>query len=219
LLGSTKYQIIVTCFPAESVVLTNDQQKLELSQLKVGQSISTGYGTKSEVYSFLDYQLNKTVLYLELYHIAENGEEGKIAISHEHNILAQRGEKPAFVQAKDVQVGDKIFKNVNGAHVPVTVTRVGSGFYKGAIAPATMDGTLVVNDIVVSSYAVIDHDVAHGVLAPLRWAYWMSPALVNGHADGSNYGMHPYAKTLYDMFFNWVHHPYSFYASSTLESQ
>jgi len=221
-IGSTKFQIIVNCFPAESTILTTEQQKLQLSQLKVGQSITTANGGKSEVYSFLDYQLNVTLLYLELFYMAENGDEGKIAISHEHNILAQRGEKSAFVQAKDVQVGDSIFKNVNGENVPVTVTKVGSGFYKGAIAPATMDGTMVVNDIVVSSYAAINHDVAHSALAPLRWGYWLSPKLVNSHAgSGMNEfnGMHPYAKVLYDMFSNWVHHPTSFFATPSLESQ
>jgi len=214
-IGSTKFQIIVNCFPAESTIQTTEHQKLSLSQLKVGNSIITANG-ESEVYSFLDYQLNVTLLYLELFYMAENGDEGKIAISHEHNILAQRGEKSAFVQAKDVQVGDKIFKSVNGENVPVTVTKVGSGFYKGAIAPATMDGTMVVNDIVVSSYAAINHDVAHSALAPLRWGYWVSPKLVN--SDEFN-GMHPYAKVLYEMFSNWVHHPSSFYATPTLDSQ
>jgi len=214
-IGSTKFQIIVNCFPAESMIQTSEQ-KIQLSQLKVGQSITTANGGQSEVYSFLDYQSNVTLLYLELYYMAENGVEGKIAISHEHNILAQRGEKSAFVQAMDVQVGDKIFKSVNGENVPVTVTKVGSGYYKGAIAPATMDGTLIVNDIVVSSYAAINHDVAHSALAPLRWAYWMSPKLVNSHAGS---GMHPYAKALYGMFSNWVHHPSSFYATPTLDSQ
>jgi len=203
--------------------LTNDNQKIPLSQLKVGQPITSSHGATSEVYSFLDYQLNVTLLYLELFYMSENGAEGKIAISHEHNILAQRGEKAMFVQAKDVQVGDRIFKSVNGEHVPVTVMKVGSGYYKGAIAPATMDGTLVVNDIVVSSYAAIDHHVAHGVLAPLRWGYWMSPALVNYHAKGNNgdfefKGMHPYAKVMYEMFQHWVHQPSWFYASPTLDS-
>jgi len=215
-IGSTKFQIIVTCFPAESTIQTTEQQKLQLSQLKVGQSITTANGGQSEVYSFLDYQLNVTLLYLELFYMDENGNEGKIAISHEHNILAQRGEKSAFVQAKDVQVGDMIFKSVNGENVPVTVTKVGSGFYKGAIAPATMDGTLIVNDIVVSSYAAVHHDVAHSAMAPLRWAYWMSPKLVNSHAGS---GMHPYAKVLYDMFSHWVHRPHSFLATPTLDSQ
>jgi len=117
--------------------------------------------------------------------------------------------------AKDVKVGDYIFKqSTNGSVSPVIVNTVAIKQYKGALAPATMDGTVVVNDIVVSSYAAVSHNLAHAIFAPLRLAYKISPSLVSSDVSG----MHPYAQYLFDTFSYWVQHPHYIYAPYSLES-
>jgi len=63
-----------------------------------------------------------------------------------------------------------------------------------------MEGTLLVDGIVASSYANIDHDISHAVLAPLRWAYWLSPSLVKSDANG----LHPYTRTFYNIFSRYL---------------
>jgi len=217
LFSSYKFQIFFVCFPGESEVLTSDNQRVQLSDLKVGQSIATYGGsnsTFSEVYTFLDYQKDIYLDFLELHYFEEDGKEGKMALSHEHLILAKRTGDAKFVQAKDVKVGDFIFKNIQGSITPVIVSSITIGKYKGAFAPATLDGTVIVNDIVVSSYAVISHSVAHAFMAPLRLAYYISPSLFSGEING----MHPYAKFLYDRLSNLVQQPYHIYSAHTLDS-
>jgi len=217
-LSSYKFQITFVCFPGESKVTTSDNRKVKLSDLKVGEHVFAydGYGntTTSEVFTFLDYQKDAYMDFLELHYLDENSGKGKMALSHEHLILAKRTGESHFVQAKDVKVGDYIFKNYNGSLTPVIVDSINVKAYKGAIAPTTMEGTVIVDDIVVSSYAAISHSVAHAFIAPLRLAYRISPSLV-----ASDYnGMHPYAQTLFNMLSHYVQHPHYLYAAPTLDS-
>jgi len=222
LLSSYKFQFFVNCFPADSTVQV-DNQNVKLSDLNVGQSIKSydGYTTtSSEVYTFLDYNKDALLDYVELQYLEENGSDGKIAISAEHLILAKRSGKQKFVQSKDVQVGDYIFKSSNGTVVPVVVSSSNIRKYKGAIAPATMTGTLIVNNIITSSYAAIDHDISHATLAPLRWAYRINPNWVNAQTDGKAVfkGMHPYTEALYNFFTpRWILNPPHLIAPHTLD--
>jgi len=119
-----------------------------------------------------------------------------------------------FVRSKDVRVGDTIFKGSNGSIILVLVSKVEMKAGRGALAPATFDGTALFNDVVTSNYAIFDHDVSHAVMAPLRWAYQVSPSLVNNW-DG---GIHPYAKSFAKYFSNWVAHPPALIAAARLDS-
>jgi hypothetical protein len=213
---SYKFQVTFVCFPGESQVQLSPTENVKLMDLKVGQSIASygGSGKYSEVYAFLDHQPDKSYDFLELNYIEDSGKIGKLPISHEHLVLARRmGGEKLFVQAKDVKAGDYIFKNTNGTLVSVEVTSLTVGRYKGAIAPATMDGTLIVDGIVTSSYAAVNHDVSHAVLAPLRWAYRLSPSLLPTH----NGGLHPYTKYFYEMFYKYLQRPNAFYLAPTLD--
>jgi len=154
------------------------------------------------------------LIFFEIEHVDDNGKTGKIALSFEHLILAKRKGVENYVMAKEVKVGDYIFKSNNGSVSPVIVSSIAVKQYKGAYAPATMDGTVVVNDIVVSNYAGVSHNVAHAVFAPLRLAYKISPSLVSTEVNG----MHPYAQFLYNRLSTWVQHPYNIYAPFSLES-
>jgi len=164
----------------------------------------------------LDHQPESYFDFLELNYIEDSGKIGKIALSHEHLVLARRmGGDKLFVQAKDVKVGDYIFKSTyNGTLVSVEVTSLTNARYKGAVAPATMDGTLIVDGIVTSSYAAVNHGIAHAVLAPLRWTYRLSPSLLPSH----NSGLHPYTKYFYEVFYSYLQRPNAFYLAPTLDS-
>jgi len=215
ILSSYKFTLTLVCFPGESEVQLSTNESVKLKDLNVGQSIAA-FGEKySEVYAFLDHQPDTYFDFLELNYIEDSGLIGKLPISHEHLVLARRmGGEQKFVQAKDVKMGDYIYKNTNGILVSVEVTSLTVGRYKGAIAPATMDGTLIVDGIVTSSYAAINHGISHAVLAPLRMAYRLSPSLL----PKNNAGLHPYTKYFYEMFFNYLQRPSAFYLAPTLDS-
>ena len=53
----------------------------------------------------------------------------------------------------------------------------------GAYVPLTLDGNLVVDKILASCYAQIDHDLAHTVMKPIQW-YPKILEWITGDDDG-----------------------------------
>lgn len=101
---------------------------------------------------------------------------------------------------------------------------------KGVFAPLTAEGTLVVNDVVVSCYAVVhSHSLAHLVYGPLRilhnfqlslrrlWENSLKPLTVvsigkvSSSQVGESVGVHWYASSLYHVAeyvlpSDWLYH-------------
>ena len=49
---------------------------------------------------------------------------------------------------------------------------------KGYAAPLTISGTMLIDNILTSCYAVVDnHYLAHSSMAPVRWWYYMNTIL------------------------------------------
>ena len=42
-------------------------------------------------------------------------------------------------------------------------------FNPGAFTPVTMDGNIIVDGVLASCYATVDHDFGHIAMGPLRW--------------------------------------------------
>jgi len=146
---------------------------------------------------------------------SENDEIRDIKLTPENLILAGRGgAKEAFVLAEDVQVGDYIYQKVGDANRPVLVVAKETVVAKGTYTPATLEGTIVVNGVVASNYAIVNHEVSHAVLAPLRLAYRIAPSLVGQQEKG----MHPYAQWFYGTFASWVSDKNAFYSTPKLSA-
>lgn len=102
--------------------------------------------------------------------------------------------------AKNIESGMNIYiVNEEGALIEDRVSNVSDVVKQGYMAPLTQEGTLIVNHIAASCYAIIDsHDVAHAVLAPMRWWY-------NLFGTGSKrdetmpVGVHWFPKMLFDI--------------------
>jgi len=210
--GSLQFQQLLSCFPEDAVLKLDSGLDVEMKNLMVGDKVQTKHGF-SEVYAFLDKKPNDIKEFEDIYFVDENDEVKNIRLTSEHLILAKRGElKEAFVQAEDVQVGDFIYRQMGETTRPTLVLSKKTVEAKGAYTPATLDGTIVVDGIVVSSYAVVDHNIAHAVLAPLRWTYSISPSFVSSQENG----IHPYANWFFQTFSSWLTEKNSFYSCPKL---
>jgi len=215
LVGSISVRRSFACFPEDSVLQMESGEQKMIQDLAVGDVVSTRYGF-SEVFTFLDKRAEETALFNKFSFLNENDEVQSVSMTPEHLILASRdGESAKFILASDVIVGDYIYhKNAAGVTIPVVVSQKEEIEARGLYTPATLDGTVVVNGVVSSSYAIVSHEVSHMVLAPLRFLHGIAPSLVPQTANGLN----PYAAAVFNTFSSWIDSKDAFFAAPTLES-
>ncbi|XP_072758784.1 sonic hedgehog protein [Anoplolepis gracilipes] len=204
------------CFPAKSLIRTENGGTKTLDELHLGDRIaalnSHGDIVYSEVIAFLDRASSETRQFVRL-----TTESGRVLTLTPAHLVPVEGRSSIF--AAKVQPGDRVLvrdtaaTNDTDSHLrwdKVVETKL--VLEKGVYAPLTTEGTLVVDDVVASCYAVIDSEtVAHYVFLPLRIWSSVTSFFVQRLDDVSNVkgrnkdshptkeGVHWYASMLYSL--------------------
>lgn len=159
------------CFSASSTVQTSTGERRQLSDLQVGEKVlSVDSTTKSFVYSevlmFLDWDPLQRREFLKF----ELASGRTLTVTPSHLLMTGSANSSSTVYAGKLDVGSKLLVSdsrnnlVEDAIVKVTLI-----LDTGVIAPLTAAGTIVVDDVVASCYAVIDSQViAHWAFVPVR---------------------------------------------------
>ncbi|XP_070968915.1 indian hedgehog B protein-like [Oncorhynchus clarkii lewisi] len=208
------------CFPGGAWVTLEDGGQRLIQDLQPGERVLASSGSDgsgelvySEVLTFLD---RDPATRKEFYTI---GTEGGVSLSltAAHLLFVSKGNcsegaEPTpgsmrTVYASDARPGQCVLTTVSGEGVGKgeegrkdvghlsRISRVSVQEDKGVFAPLTRHGTLSVNGMVASCYAVVDgHDLAHWAFAPLRLLHrWTGSA--GGHFGDT--GVHWYSQLLY----------------------
>eukprot|EP00013_Stygamoeba_regulata_P028067 CAMPEP_0177646320 /NCGR_PEP_ID=MMETSP0447-20121125/9712_1 /TAXON_ID=0 /ORGANISM="Stygamoeba regulata, Strain BSH-02190019" /LENGTH=600 /DNA_ID=CAMNT_0019148847 /DNA_START=94 /DNA_END=1896 /DNA_ORIENTATION=+ len=197
----------ISCFPAEATVRTGDGRTLKMSELHVGDSVlarhDDGKLLFSEVYAFLDRKPTGEFDFVRVTGRRQQDENQLLVleVSPRHRVFRQSGPGAELVDvdAGALRVGQQLqVVNANGSGVEalqiVTVEQVRR---EGAYAPVTMAGTLVVDEVVASCYAMASHASAHAAFAPLRLATELLPAAAS---TAEQIGLNWYAELLLNTF-------------------
>lgn len=165
------------CFPGDSVVTTGAGQKKLMKDLRVGESVlalsGDGRLRPSKVLLFLDRSDTARTEYVTL--VTDTGKSITATATH----LVLRWERPERSQirhanpvyAKRVRVNDTLLTVTGGGNrlQAERVVDVRHTTRDGLYAPLTVDGTVVVDDVVASCYAVIGSQwLAHLAFLPTR---------------------------------------------------
>jgi hypothetical protein len=205
LIVSMMITISPACFPGESTVQLEDGSQLALAHLTTGtkiESYASGSNTSySEVYTFIDKQPSHRDNFFE-FEYEQGSKTGVFRVSPAHLVLSKLNGAQTFVQASELRIGDTLYKSVSGSVEEVTITNKNLKEFYGVYAPVTFDGTLVVDGIIASNYAFVNHDVSHAVFAPLRLAYSYLPSSLLPSEPES--GMHSYANIFYNVFGDYI---------------
>ncbi|XP_029955096.1 sonic hedgehog protein [Salarias fasciatus] len=197
------------CFPGSSTVTLQDGTSKAVRDLQPGDAVLAadehGNPTYTEFIMFLDRDSTTQ----RLFHVIETATGEKIRLTAAHllfvgpgNSTAEARGRMSAVFASQVRAGQTVFvfDPERSRLFPVVVKRIYTETHEGSFAPVTVQGTVVVDRVLVSCYAVIeDHDLAHWALAPVRLAHWVSSSLFTParHAGAQNDGVHWYSKILY----------------------
>lgn len=161
------------CFTANSTVKTSNGELQRLSELKIGDKIlsidSSGNTIYSEVIMFLDRDTSQK---REFVKITTSG-NAKIMVTPAHLLMVWYPEikQTKYVFADLIQEGDYVLVNINGNLEPQKVVHITAELSKGVFAPLTREGTIIVDSIAASCYALIDsQSVAHWSFMPMRLA-------------------------------------------------
>ncbi|EGI60305.1 Tiggy-winkle hedgehog protein [Acromyrmex echinatior] len=160
------------CFPGRSLVRTEDGSTKRLDDVHLGDRIaavdSRGDVVYSEVIAFLDRSPSERRQFIRL-----TTKSGRVlTLTPAHLVPVEGGS----VFAANVQPGDKILvSDVDAANQVDSRLRWDSVnetklvIEEGVYAPLTMEGNLLVDDVVASCYAIVNsQSLAHYSFLPLR---------------------------------------------------
>merc|ERR1719229_1872637 len=135
--------------------------------IRVGDLVHTGDGF-SRVFAFMDHVSDTEAEYVRL----RTASGYELSLTADHIVYAHAGQTP--VLAGTIIEGDLLWtaSGVDAEFVTSRVVRVKHGVERGKHAPLTEQGSVVVNGVLSSSYAM---------LKSLRWGAWV---LVSGHDLG-----------------------------------
>ncbi|XP_046328142.1 sonic hedgehog protein A-like [Haliotis rufescens] len=203
------------CFPGYGMV-TTQRGTVAMDHLAVGDMVlgvgSGGQLEFSEVITFLDRNIGETALFYTI--TTEDGRTITLTAKHliyvtDSNCTGNVFDSSVVVYAETVKPGQFLLYGNHDDNVEYLkasrVTMVTSRTERGVYAPLTHSGTIVVDGVVASCYAVINNaNIAHLVFAPIRGLYDLSahaPWLTQ-LSDVVNTpdpkGVHRYAKVLYN---------------------
>ncbi|TDG97375.1 hypothetical protein EPR50_G00225310 [Perca flavescens] len=196
------------CFPGSSTVTLQDGTKKAVKHLQTGDRVLAADDDGNPIYTDFIMFIDQDSTTRRLFYVIETDSGQKITLTAAHLLFVGHNtteeERMSAIFASQVQSGQKVFVLYaeRSRLEPVTVKRIYTEEHEGSFAPVTVQGTVVVDQILASCYAVIDdHDLAHWALAPIRLAHWVSSWLFRSQPQVSaqNDGVHWYSKILYQL--------------------
>ncbi|XP_053268496.1 sonic hedgehog protein [Pleuronectes platessa] len=197
------------CFPGSSTVTLQDGTTKPVKALQTGDRVLAADAHGQPVYTDFIMFIDQDSTTRRLFYVIETDSGQKIALTAAHllfvgpsNSTERAHRRMSAVFASQVRPGHTVFVLDAERLQPVTVTRIYTQEHEGSFAPVTAQGTVVVDQVLASCYAVIqDHELAHWALAPVRLAHWVSSLLFSSQpqASAQTDGVHWYSKVLYQL--------------------
>lgn len=164
--------------------------------------------------SELDKELNGELL--NNYRRRSGIYKNKVTSDKREKVFTSTSKEPQIIFSSEIEIGDTLITVDNDKIIEDKVLSVNNSVLEGVFAPLTAEGTVVVNEVVTSCYAVVNsHSLAHLVYGPLRfyhnfelslkrmWESVFKPFVIlknnSQKTSNENIGIHWYANLLYSL--------------------
>ena len=178
------------CYPHSATFLDRFSTRRSMESLSIGEEVQIlgkeGSVCYDTVYMIIQHEPGVSREFICI--TTTRGK--KLKITKDHLVFVKDGERFAAIPARDVMVGDKVQTVDNGLPVEDSVEYINKVFEKGAYAPITMSGTMLVDDVHTSCFFdVLSHSSSQLAMSVVRKLYRLSPATLTwingiGMADG-----------------------------------
>lgn len=197
------------CFPGEALVTLESGGLKSISDLRPGERVLASAGGGDLVYSEVLAFLDRDPVSWKLFYTLQTEAGAHLSLTAAHLVFVSEGNcsegaAPApgalrTVYASEAQPGQCVLVSEGEAGQRLRegrlsrIIRVRVRESRGAYAPLTQQGTVVVDGVVASCYAVVEqHSLAHWAFSPLRLIHsWTGST--GSHRDG----IHWYSRLLH----------------------
>jgi hypothetical protein len=175
--------LLLVCFDGDAYLTKADGSQVKIHDIKIGDRILVAYNVAMvsiklrpspvlAVDIFQEYNNASPVNFLEIY-VESNVSVKPLHITPRHSLFVKKKDdsEARYIFASQVQLGDYVYLRNNGylSAEGVRVIAIKMVQLSDAYAPLTLEGTLVVNDLVVSCYGTFKHSFVHLIMTPRRW--------------------------------------------------
>jgi len=153
----------VPCFSGENTVEVMDRGFVRMDSLSIGDFVRVGGADKfGKIYSFGHYDTNVSADFLQI----KTTSKSSLEISSEHMLFVKQQEATKAIPASSVKTGDIL---VTSDEKETVVSKITTVQRKGAYAPFTDTGDIVVSNVLSSNYISMmpEEDVFLGV--DMQW--------------------------------------------------
>lgn len=190
------------CFPGSSAVTLEDGSQKRLRELRPGDRVLAADPRGKLVFTDFIMFLDQDSSTRRMFYVIESDSGQKLTLTAAHLLFVDHNSSMTAVFASHVRTGQRVFvlDSTRQRLEAVRVKRIYTEEHEGSYAPVTMQGTVVVDHVLTSCYAVIqDHELAHWAMAPVRLAHRLSSWLWSVRSAAQGDGVHWYSELLFHL--------------------
>ena len=163
------------CFPETATVKLEDGSVKRMNELELGDAVLSSSGGYSQVFMWTHRITEGVFPFIRLM-----TSSGKFIELSEGHFLSVNGK---YAAAGSVKIGDELHTSENSCEKVIQKTIV---HRRGLFNPQTASGTIVVNDIIASTYtSAINEKIAHTMLALFRAVFKKLAYTYHGFDNGA----------------------------------
>ena len=190
--GATTAKVISKsggCYPGSAIIYDSNFRARRIESLQVGDKVLVISNNSIQFDSVITF-IHRRPEVVEGFLKIVTKKEKILLITADHLLFVELMGQATAIPARNVKIGDTVY--VRGSHGSEKdlVQSISTVYEKGAYAPVTLSGTLLVNDVHTSCYFdVLSHEWSHRAMGIARALHYVSPSMVRrisaiGEKDG-----------------------------------